>query len=141
MFISAAALLSGCDLGNRSHAADIRGRIWSDGVTVAVPNADTVNLYDMRIALRHESSLNGSRIGMRIRTEAPDSSWCEEPFEMVLCDDGRSMAAAHESECTYRRRVRLSLTGDYRITLIPDNPLRGVTAAAVNMVPATEEER
>ena len=132
--------LCGCTTAGRSCVAEIRGGVWDGAVVAEMANSDTTGLYDMRIALRHNGLAEGESIGMTVRTVTPDSLWVEEPLTICVADDGRSRPAQHEASVIYRRRVRLSREGIYRITVTPDREVRGVTAVGVELMPSRGEE-
>lgn len=128
-----AVVLCGCNTASRSHVTEIRGRVWEAPAEITVPNSDTLGLYDLSIALRHDGSPAGSVVEMTVRTVTPDSLWTEERIAVSIGDDGRSRSSQHETVCPYRRGVRLSRTGDYRITVTPLRPVKGVVAVGVDM--------
>ena len=109
-------------------------------MTILLPNADTTGLCDMRIALRHNGRAGKSEVAVSVRTETPDSLFTEEMFAIRLADDGRSRSAQHEASALYRTRVRLSREGEYRITITPAQPVRGVSAVGVELSPAAESK-
>jgi len=133
----AASVLCGCISDHRSFVVDTAGG-WSGPVTVVVPNADTVSLLDIRIAVRYDVSFGGGEIPVAVRTERPDSVWFEEPFVLRLQRDGRSVSALHDASCPYRLRSRLDRAGDYRITLTPSRPVEGVSAVGIDIVKSEE---
>ena len=130
-----AVMACGCSTDSRSYMTEVHGGVWENPVVLELPNADTVGLYDLRIALRHDGSLDGHTVGMRVRTVTPDSLWIEEPLTMTVAADGRSRSAQHEAGCIYRRRVRLAKEGTYRITVAPLRSVSGVSAVGVEMAP------
>ena len=134
-----AAMLCGCDTASRSHVAEIGGGVWDRPVTVTLPNSDTLGIYDMIVALRHDGSLEGRTVEMTVRTVTPDSLWTEEVLSVTVGDDGRSRSALHEAAAVYRRRVRLAREGDYRITITPERPVKGVSAVGVEMSHSANE--
>ena len=134
-----AVALCGCTTSGRSYMSEIRTEVWSEPVEVTLPNGDTLSMYDLVIALRHDNSLNGSRVDMTVRTVTPDSLWVEEQLSMGVGDDGRSSSLSHETSCIYRRNVRLAREGNYRIIVTPQHPVRGVTAVGVDMSKSLKE--
>ena len=131
--VACAAVLCGCTTAGRSYIADVDGGTWSGPVTLTVPNSDTLGLYDMSIALRHDGGHVGEKVAMTVRTVTPDSLCIEESLTVVLAGDGRSRSVRHEMMCPYRRSVRFAREGDYRIIITPKRPVSGVTAVGVDM--------
>ena len=120
---------------------EIHGSTWSSPAEITIENSDTVGLYDMAVALRHNGLPADGQIEVTIRTVTPDSMWVEEPLAIRIGDDGRSRPAQHEAWALYRRRVRLSREGAYRIIITPTQAVSGVTAVGVDMTQRSDSER
>ena len=137
--VACAAALCGCATAVDSYVTEIHGGVWSDPVEVILPNRDTLGLYDLRIALRHDGRLVGERVEMTVMTVTPDSLWVEERMTMTLADDGRSRSLQHEASGIYRRNVRFAHEGCYRMIIAPVRPVCGVEAVGVDMSKSDKE--
>lgn len=134
-----AAVLCGCTTAGRSYMTEIDGEVWDGPVSVVVPNSDTLGLYDLGIAVRHDGRMCGSRVEMIVRTVTPDSLWVEERLTMTFTDDGRSRSSQHEAWSLYRHGVRLAREGDYRIVVTPQQAVHGVAAVGIDVSQSVKE--
>ena len=107
LFAAAAALLlsgvAGCASDSWSAAADVNPSEWAAGAGILFPNADSLARYDATLFLLAIP-----------RTPSP-------------------AALVREAAVPYRRAIRLGRTGDYRFTVTPTRPIRGVEAVGLTI--------
>lgn len=124
----------GCYTPYRSVVADVDAGTWDEPAELILPNTDTLDAFDWQLFVRSDDRIAADTFTLRIAVETPDSLRFEEPF--LVCLSGQSAPAAllRESLVGYRRNVRLARTGDYRLTIRPTRPLRGVEAVGIQTV-------
>ena len=110
LFAAAAALLlsgvAGCASDSWSAAADVNPSEWAAGAGILFPNADSLARYDATLFLRCNDRFAEDTLTVRIAVTTPDS---------------------------LRRAIRLGRTGDYRFTVTPTRPIRGVEAVGLTI--------
>ena len=116
--IAAVAAAGGCTQPFRSNAADTDPVSWKDPAGIVLANADTTSLRDLTLFLRCNDRFAEDTLTLRIATIAPDSLRFEEPFRLVI-------------PVPYRRHVRFAREGDYRMTIAPTRPVRGIEAVGI----------
>ena len=102
--IAAVAAAGGCTQPFRSNAADTDPVSWKDPAGIVLANADTTT---------------------------PDSLRFEEFFRITSPRTNGPAAIAREIAVPYRRRVRFAREGDYRMTIAPTRPVRGIEAVGI----------
>lgn len=131
---AAAWLATGCSTPYRSVVADVDAGAWNAPVELTMPNTDTLNNYDWQFFVRSDERIAPDTFTVRIAVVTPDSLRFEEPFAVQLPVCTTPAARLCENLLDYRRRVRLSRTGDYRLTIRPVRPLRGIEAVGIQTV-------
>lgn len=133
-FVAVVWLATGCSTPYRSVAADVDAAAWGTPVELTLPNTDTLNCYDWQFFVRCDERIVPDTFTVRIAVVTPDSLRFEEPFAVRLPASTTPAARLCETLLDYRRRVRLSCTGDYRLTITPVRPLRGIEAVGIQTV-------
>ena len=111
----AAALLAGsCVSPHQSAVTDVNPARWDSRAEIRLPNADTVSLRDAVIFLRCNDRF---------------AEW----FLLVIPHPKGPAALMREAAIPYRRRIRLTQHGDYRCSVTPVRPVRGVEAVGVDL--------
>ena len=129
LFAAAAALLlsgvAGCASDSWSAAADVNPSEWAAGAGILFPNADSLARYDAPTTV-----IVGT---VRIAATTPDSLRSEELFLLAIPRTPSPAALVREAAVPYRRAIRLGRTGDYRFTVTPTRPIRGVEAVGLTI--------
>ena len=133
-FAAAAWLATGCSTPYRSVVADVDAGGWDAPVELTLPNTDTLNYYDWQFFVRYDECIVPDTFTVRIAVVTPDMLRFEEPFAVQLPACPTPAARLCETLLDYRRRVLLSRTGDYRLTITPVRPLRGIEAVGIQTV-------
>lgn len=131
---AAAWLATGCSTPYRSVVADVDAGTWDTPIELTLPNTDTLNPYDWQFFVRCDERIVPDTFTVRIAVVTPDTLRFEEPFAVQLPACTTPAARLCETLLDYRRRVRLSRTGDYRLTITPVRPLRGIEAVGIQTV-------
>ena len=130
----AAALLAGsCVSPHQSAVTDVNPARWDSRAEIRLPNADTVSLRDAVIFLRCNDRFAEDTLTVRIATVTPDSLRFGEWFLLVFPHPKGPAALMREAAIPYRRRIRLTQHGDYRCSVTPVRPVRGVEAVGVDL--------
>ena len=130
----AAALLAGsCVSPHQSAVTDVNPARWDSRAEIRLPNADTVSLRDAVIFLRCNDRFAEDTLTVRIATATPDSLRFGEWFLLVIPHPKGPAALMREAAIPYRRRIRLTQHGDYRCSVTPVRPVRGVEAVGVDL--------
>ena len=130
----AAALLAGsCVSPHQSAVTDVNPARWDSRAEIRLPNADTVSLRDAVIFLRCNDRFAEDTLTVRIATVTPDSLRFGEWFLLVIPHTKGPAALMREAAIPYRRRIRLTQHGDYRCSVTPVRPVRGVEAVGVDL--------
>ena len=130
----AAALLAGsCVSPHQSAVTDVNPARWDSRAEIRLPNADTVSLRDAVIFLRCNDRFAEDTLTVRIATVTPDSLRFGEWFLLVIPHPKGPAALMREAAIPYRRRIRLTQHGDYRCSVTPVRPVRGVEAVGVDL--------
>ncbi|MDE5622022.1 MAG: hypothetical protein K2K30_04585 [Alistipes sp.] len=132
---TAIALLAGsCYTSHRSTAVDTDARSWERAAVLTLRNADTLSLHDLRLFLRCDERFAEDTFSVRIAVTTPSVLRYEEPFLIAVPRDTGPAALMREHVVPYRRRIRFAEAGDYRISITPLRPLRGVEAVGIDLV-------
>ncbi len=128
------SLVGGCSSPYRSIEADVDATAWVDPVELILPNTDTLDCYDWQLFVRSDDRIAADTFTLRIAVVTPDSLRFEESFLVRLPVRPVPAAVRSEAGIDYRRRVRLSRSGDYRLTIRPLYPLRGIESVGIQTV-------
>lgn len=126
-------LAAGCVSPHQSAAADVDPGCWIAGAQIVLHNADTVTLRDAVVFLRCNDRFTEDTLTVRIATVAPDSLRFEETFLLDIPGTGTPAALAQEIDIPYRRRICFGQAGDYRFTVTPVRPVRGIEAVGIDL--------
>jgi len=91
------------------------------------------SLRDAVIFLRCNDRFAEDTLTVRIATVTPDSLRFGEWFLLVIPHPKGPAALMREAAIPYRRRIRLTQHGDYRCSVTPVRPVRGVEAVGVDL--------
>lgn len=137
LFTATAALLlsgaAGCAPHGWSAAADVNPSEWAAGAEVIFPNTDTIARYDAALFLRCNDRFAEDTLTVRISVTTPDSMRGEELFLLAIPRTPSPAAIVREAAVPYRRRIHLGQEGDYRFTVTPTRPIRGVEAVGLTI--------
>ena len=95
---------AGCLSQHRSAVADVDPLGWREAAEVRFPNADTLAVCDLWLVVRYDAAFAGGPVDLEVTTVAPDSL-----------------------------RATLRCAGDYRMTIRPCRPVRGIEAVGVTI--------
>ena len=118
---------AGCLSQHRSAVADVDPLGWREAAEVRFPNADTLAVCDLWLVVRYDAAFAGGPVDLEVTTVAPDSLRATEPFTLRLAP------SRGPSAVLYRRRAVLRCAGDYRMTIRPCRPVRGIEAVGVTI--------
>lgn len=131
--IAAAGLAVSCQAPRQSTAVDVDARSWDRAAVLTLPNADTATLRDLQLFLRCDDRFAEDTFSVRIAIKTPSGLRCEEPFLVAAPRSNGPAALLREHRIPYRRRIRLAEAGDYRVSIAPLRPLRGVEAVGIDL--------
>ena len=137
--VAGVLLAAGCSTPYRSIVADVDSDAWSEPVELILANSDTVNAFDWQLFFRCPGPVEPDTLSLSITLLSPDSLRCVERFAFRLPAVDAPAARLRECAVDYRRRVRLSRTGDYRIRIAPLRPLSGIEAVGLQTQPSTSD--
>ena len=127
-------LIAGCTTPYRSIAVDVSASNWSEPVELLLPNTDTLTCYDWQLFVRNDERIAADTFTLRITLRSPDALRFEERFLVRLPARSVPASVLRETLVDYRRKVRLRRAGDYRLTIEPVRPLRGIEAVGLQTV-------
>lgn len=133
-FIFTAAIAAGCVSPHGALVTDVDATAWKTPAVITLANADTTSLRDMELFLRHDDRFTEDTLTVRIAVITPDSLRYEEPFLLVIPPAHAPAALSREADIPYRRRIRFARAGDYRISITPGRPTKGIEAVGINIV-------
>jgi len=124
---------AGCLSPHRSAVADVDPLGWREAAEVRFPNADTLAVCDLWLVVRYDAAVRGraGRSGSddrRARFAPRDGA-----FHAAARPLARAVADAVRYAVLYRRRAVLRCAGDYRMTIRPCRPVRGIEAVGVTI--------
>lgn len=122
---------AGCLSPHRSAVVDVDPLGWDDAAEVRFANADTLAPYDLRLVVRYDAAFAGDPVELEVTTEAPDSLRLTERFTLRLVPTRGPSPLLRDTAVLYRRRVVLRRAGEYRMTIRPDEPVRGIEAVGI----------
>ena len=117
---------AGCLSPHRSAVADVDPLGWREAAEVRFPNADT-------LVVRYDAAFAGGPVDLEVTTIAPDSLRATEPFTLRLAPSRGPSPLLCDTAVLYRRRAVLRCAGDYRMTIRPCRPVRGIEAVGVTI--------
>ena len=100
--------------------ADVDPLGWREAAEVRFPNADTLAVCDLWLVVRYDAAFAGGPVDLEVTTVAPDSLRATEPFTLRLAP---SRGPSPLLRCA----------GDYRMTIRPCRPVRGIEAVGVTI--------
>lgn len=130
----AAFLAGSCLSAHHATAIDVDTRGWQRAATFLLPNSDTAALHDLHLFLRCGECFAEDTVTFRITVTTPGRLRFEELFPAAIPRRHSSAALLGERIIPYRRAVRFTETGDYRISIAPLRPLKGVEAVGLDIV-------
>lgn len=132
---AAFALLTfvGCGTGRQSYATDTDLKRWDCGAELLLPNIDTTTLRDISIFIYHTDDFREDSLSLRITTTTPDSLYHREELLFVPHHRRNAVGVSCEDVVTYRREVVFDRQGDYKITITPLRPVKGVAAVGIQL--------
>lgn len=122
---------AGCLSHHRSAVADVDPRGWNDAAEVSFANADTLAPCDLWLVVRYDAAFAGEPVELEVTTVAPDSLRLSERFTLRLPVSRGPAPLLRDTAVLYRRRAVLRRTSEYRMTIRPDEPVRGIEAVGI----------
>ena len=113
---------AGCLSPHRSAVADVDPLGWREAAEVRFPNADTLAVCDLWLVVSYDAAFAGGPVDLEVTTVALRLALSRGPSPL-LCD----------TAVLYRRRAVLRCAGDYRMTIRPCRPVRGIEAVGVTI--------
>ncbi len=135
----AALCCAGCRPDVQALAAEVDPAGWEAPVTLHLPNADSTGFRDWQIFLRADRRLAADTFTLQITVRTPDTLQYDEYLPVRLPAAQAPAARLTEATIDYRYRVRLARTGDYRVSIRPLRPLRGITAVGLQTLKSETE--
>ncbi len=134
--VSAAAtmfVLAGCIAPQSVVMSDVDPQGWSEPLTLAVRNDDTLSLRTLSVVLRYNGNFRCDSLPLDISVLLPDAGRFAE--EVVLRPEYPYSPAAVSAieNIAWRRRSTLGQSGWYLFTIRPLQPVCGVEAVGVNI--------
>lgn len=129
--------VGGCWSDRIDLAIDVDPEQWQTGVDFIVPNADSLRLHDALLFLRCNERMTDDTLSLRIVVTTPDALRSEEMVHMAVDRHSLPVALRRESVAPYRSRIRFARSGDYRFTVVPVRPIRGVEAVGLTVKPSS----
>ncbi len=114
---------AGCLSHHRSAVADVDPRGWNDAAEVSFAN--------LWLVVRYDAAFAGEPVELEVTTVAPDSLRLTERFTLRLPVSRGPAPLLRDTAVLYRRRAVLRRTGEYRMTIRPDEPVRGIEAVGI----------
>lgn len=99
----------------------------------AVADVDPLAVCDLWLVVRYDAAFAGGPVDLEVTTVAPDSLRATEPFTLRLAPSRGPSPLLCDTAVLYRRRAVLRCAGDYRMTIRPCRPVRGIEAVGVTI--------
>ncbi len=131
-------LLCGCTRPTQAVMEDVDPYGWVEAAVVRIENADTLTLRDLSLVIRSNRLFREDTLHLELTLRAPDSSRYSEVVAFPVRHLHRPAALRLIDEIPYRQNVVLNRFGAYWFSLKPLHPVRGVEAAGINVVRASE---
>lgn len=128
-----ALLLCGCIASHRSVATDVDSGAWRDTAQLTFRNEDTLGLSDLHFFLRYNDRFTGDTLPVEVIVLSPDSLRVSERVTLRIRRMAGPASMAHEAKIPYRRRIRFSRKGAYRVLVVPDTTVRGIEAVGIHL--------
>lgn len=122
---------AGCLSPHRSAVTDVDPLGWQEAAEVRFANADTLTACDLWLVVRYDAAFADDPVELEVTTVAPDSLRATEPFALRLVPSCGPSPLLCDTAVLYRRRAVLRREGDYRMTIRPCRPVRGIEAVGI----------
>lgn len=132
--LAAACCCVGCQASRQVTVADVDPFAWNGPAELLIENTDTTALRDIELFLRCNDRFGEDTLTVRITTLAPDTLRCVELLPIHFPRVTGPASLAREHTVAYRRRIRFSQSGDYRMMIAPTRPVAGVEAVGISIV-------
>lgn len=126
--------LTGCSSPSFSAVKDVNPSLWDSSVLITAQCTDTVTLRDIGLFLRTNDRFTEDTLTLRIRLLTPDTLRHDELLRLTLPHANTPAAIMRETNVAYRRRVHFARSGNYRLTIAPCRPVKGIEAVGVYIV-------
>lgn len=126
-------VVAGCIAPQSVVMSDVDPQGWSEPLTLAVRNDDTVSLRTLSVVLRYNGNFRCDSLPLDVSVSLPDAGRFTE--EIVLRPEyPYSPAAVSATEnIAWRRRSTLGQRGWYLFTIRPAWTVRGIEAVGINI--------
>ena len=111
--------------------ADVGIGAWHEPAELFIDNEDTLAPCDLWLVVRYDAAFAGEPVELEVTTVAPDSLRLTERFTLRLPVSRGPAPLLRDTAVLYRRRAVLRRTGEYRMTIRPDEPVRGIEAGGI----------
>jgi hypothetical protein len=127
---------TGCMSGNNSVAADVSPKGWDTPVEMVYSNRDTLSERMAVLFLRHDQRTHGGKYAVEFRAPSGNIALCDTVSVGTPNTHDVSISIpptiSFSVKWPYRRRLRLTEEGDYRLTVTPLQNVRGVWSVGID---------
>ncbi len=131
--VFAVMMMWSCGTGRQSYATDTDLKQWDGGAEILLPNIDTTTRRDISVFIFHTDVFREDTLSLRITTTTPDSLYHSEPLLFVTHHRKNAVGMSCEDVVAYRRNVVFDKQGDYKMTITPLRPVKGVAAVGIQL--------
>ena len=112
---------------------DVDAQCWDDSATISYQNSNTDVQRNLSVMLHINRHFDSNDIALEITTCTPDSlRYSEKVLLPIKVEWANGVVDATDVELPYRRGANLRHKGEYKITITPKHPVKGVVAAGIN---------
>ena len=127
-------LAAGCIAPQTVVMSDVDSRGWSDPVTVAFRNDDSLSQRTLSVVLRYNGDFRCTALPLDITVSLPDAGQFTEHVVVHPAHSVSPAAVVSAAESmTYRRSSVLRQRGYYLFTISPAWEVRGVEAVGIDI--------
>lgn len=118
-----------------SMVADLDPAQWREAVQFEILNSDTLSMRDISVFVRYKPSFQRiDSLALHVVTIAPDQARVVEQLTIFFPRTSDDLWRRRlYGEATYRKAVRLSQMGDYRVLIYPQQAAQGVEAVGITL--------
>ncbi len=139
IFLAVVAFMTSCGSPrDLSEFVKVDHEGWFAPVDFKVEVGDTIKRVDMQFILRYRNSIPTDSVELMVTTTAPDGVKWSERFTMPTPTGVEQMVI---SERIYRKDIRWSQMGEYRVSLLPQAIYEGITDVGIKMIGESREEQ
>jgi hypothetical protein len=129
------AALSGCMSGNNSVVTDVSPKGWNTPAEMVYSNRDTLSERMAVLFLRHDQRTHEGKYAVEFRAPSGNIAFCDTVSVGTPNTHNVSISIpptiSFSVKWPYRRRLRLTEEGDYRLTVTPLQNVRGIWSVGI----------